>query len=194
MEWLRRVAYAHAPFQTLGHMKRLWAWNDIVEPILVILGNEGWNNPVSSVAEQQPLSLKSTSDGRVLLKNLFVDAVDQLSTTLQNKAKAYRKPALAVIFLLNNFNHVLRQIRSPPLNAVFDEGRESRFSKLVRRQMDAYQESWKPCIENLMDVTYVRGGAIRQSLGNNEKQQIKDKFRVKDLLENGFLTYWVVRY
>lgn len=165
--------------QTLSHLKRLWAWNNIVEPILVILGNDGWNNPVSSVAEQQPLVLKSTADGRIVLKNLFVDAVDQLSNTLQNKSKAYRKPALAVIFLLNNFNHVLRQIRSPPLNAVFDEGREQRFSKMVRRQMDAYQETWKPCIENLMDVTYVRGGAIRQSLGNNEKQQIKDKFRVR---------------
>ncbi|CAO3682931.1 unnamed protein product [Umbelopsis ramanniana] len=162
---------------TLSHLKRLWAWHDIVEPILLILGNEGWNNPVSSVQEQQPLSLKPNTDGRILLKNLFVEAVDQLNITLQTKSKSYRKPALAIIFLLNNFNHVLRQIRSPPLNAVFDEGREARFSKLVRRQMDSYQETWKPCIENLMDVTYVRGGAIRQSLGNNEKQQIKDKFR-----------------
>ena len=144
----------------------------------MILGNEGWNNPISSVAEQQPLQLKNTAEGRAILRNLFVDALDQLNTTLQNKSKNYRKPALAVIFLLNNYNHVLRQIRSPPLNALFDEGREARFSKLVRRQMDAYQETWKPCIENLMDVTYVRGGAIRQSLGNNERQQIKDKFRV----------------
>lgn len=162
----------------MSHLKRLWGWNDIVEPVLLILGNDGWNNPITPAAEQQPLLLKSTPDGRSLLKNFFVDVLDQLNNTLQVKSKAYRKPALAVIFLLNNYNHVLRQIRSPPLNAVFDEVREARFGKLVRRQMDSYQETWKPCIENLMDVTYVRGGAIKQSLGNNEKQQIKDKFRV----------------
>ncbi|CAM0136207.1 exocyst complex component exo70 [Umbelopsis sp. WA50703] len=166
---------------TLSHLKRLWGWNDIVEPVLLILGNDGWNTPVTAVAEQQPLSLKSTPEGRSLLKSFFVDVLDQLNNTLQAKSKSYRKPALAVIFLLNNYNHVLRQIRSPPLNAIFDEGREARFGKLVRRQMDAYQETWKPCIENLMDVTYVRGGAIKQTLGNNEKQQIKDKFRTFNL-------------
>lgn len=106
------------------------------------------------------------------------DVLDILVSTLTVRSKTYKRPALASIFLLNNFNHIARQLRSPALSAVADEEMQTRFAKLVRRQIDGYQDSWKACAENLMDVTYVKGGALKTNLGNSDKQIIKDKFKV----------------
>lgn len=107
------------------------------------------------------------------------DALDQLTLSIQSRSRGYKKPALATVFLLNNYNHILRQIRTPPLNAVFDDSTEMKFSKLVKKQIDSYQDSWKPCVENLMDVTYVRGGTIKNSMGSGERQLVKERFKVK---------------
>ncbi|KAI9025923.1 Cullin repeat-like-containing domain protein [Phycomyces nitens] len=161
---------------TLNYLKRLYLWRDTVEPLLVAIGDGGWN----SLHTFQPLPDQRHYDsamGAALLQKFFVDALDQMTMSLQTKSRGYKKPTLVNLFLLNNYNHILRQIRSPPLNAVFDDGSETKFSRLVKKQLDAYQESWKPCVENLMDVTYVRGGTIKNSMSNGERQLIKDKFK-----------------
>ncbi|RUP47542.1 Exo70 exocyst complex subunit-domain-containing protein, partial [Jimgerdemannia flammicorona] len=106
------------------------------------------------------------------------DVLDTLVVTLTLRSKSYKRAALGSIFLLNNFNHIAKQLRSPSLSAAADEDMQAKFSKLVRKQIDNYQESWKPCVENLMDVTYVKGGALKTSLGNSDKQLIKEKFKV----------------
>jgi hypothetical protein len=153
----------------------------MVEPLLICIGDGGWNQPVTG----QDISFDklkfgggSSSLGAALLQKFLADALDQLCISLQTKSRGYKKPTLATIFLLNNYNYILRQVRSPPLNALFDEGTEAKFGKLVKKQLDGYQESWKPCVENLMDVTYVRGGTIRNALSSTDRQMIKDKFKV----------------
>ncbi|KAJ8658405.1 hypothetical protein O0I10_005757 [Lichtheimia ornata] len=163
---------------TLNYLKRLYLWRDIVEPLLIILGDGGWNHPISlsNIPEQQQPYGESTK-GFMLLQSFFGDALDQLTMSIQSRSRGYKKPALATIFLLNNYNHILRQIRTPPLNAVFDDSTEMKFSKLVKKQIDSYQDSWKPCVENLMDVTYVRGGTIKNSMGSGERQLVKERFK-----------------
>ncbi|KAL1931494.1 hypothetical protein VTP01DRAFT_9637 [Rhizomucor pusillus] len=163
----------------LNYLKRLYLWRDVVEPLLSVLGNGGWNHQINSFNNIPERLLTPGDAGTVypLLRKYAADALDQLVISLQGRARGYKKPALATIFLLNNFNHILRQIRAPPLNAIFDEAAELKFSKLVKKQLDAYQESWKPCVENLMDVTYVRGGAIKSSMGSNDKQLVKERFK-----------------
>ncbi|KAI8381097.1 Cullin repeat-like-containing domain protein [Radiomyces spectabilis] len=163
---------------TLNYLKRLYVWRETVEPLLVALGDDGWHNPISpSVLNNQRGPSGESAMGAALLQKFFVDALDQLTISLQTKSRGYKKPTLATIFLLNNYNHILRQIRSPPLNMVFDEGTEMKFGRLVKKQLDSYQESWKPCVENLMDVTYVRGGSIKNAMGSAERQLIKDRFK-----------------
>ncbi|KAI8072383.1 Cullin repeat-like-containing domain protein [Gongronella butleri] len=163
----------------LNYLKRIFIWRDMVEPLLIFIGDGGWNKPVSGtdVAYDKIKFGEATSMGEALLQKFLVDSLDQLCNSLQSKSRGYKKPALATIFLLNNYNYILRQIRSPPLNAIFDEATEVKFGKLVKKQLDAYQESWKPCVENLMDVTYVRGGTIKNALSNADRQMIKDKFK-----------------
>ncbi|KAI8974745.1 Cullin repeat-like-containing domain protein [Pilobolus umbonatus] len=157
---------------TLNYLKRLYTWREAVEPLLVTIGEGGWNVP-------PPTHLDTVTDasGAQLLDAFFEDALEQLVQTLQVKARGYKKQTLSTLFLLNNYNHILRQIRSPPLNAIFDDKSEMKFGTLVKKQLDSYQESWKPCVENLMDVTYVRGGAIKSSMGSAERQLIKDRFK-----------------
>ncbi|KAI7875888.1 hypothetical protein K492DRAFT_213748 [Lichtheimia hyalospora FSU 10163] len=163
---------------TLNYLKRLYLWRDIVEPLLIILGDGGWNHPISlsNIPEQQQPYGESTK-GFMLLQSFFGDALDQLTLSIQSRSRGYKKPALATVFLLNNYNHILRQIRTPPLNAVFDDSTEMKFSKLVKKQIDSYQDSWKPCVENLMDVTYVRGGTIKNAMGSGERQLVKERFK-----------------
>jgi hypothetical protein len=174
----------------LNYFKRLYLWRDTVEPLLILVGDGGWNNMPSPhlIADASKIESGESALGTALLQKFFVDALDQMTIGLQVKARGYKKPTLATLFLLNNYNHILRQIRSPPLNAIFDDGSELKFGKLVKKQLDAYQESWKPCVENLMDVTYVRGGAIKNSLGNGDKQTIKDRFKVGYCLSRLFFS------
>ncbi|PHZ14196.1 Exo70 exocyst complex subunit [Rhizopus microsporus ATCC 52813] len=165
---------------TLNYFKRLYIWRDTVEPLLILIGDGGWNTMPSvdilaNASNRMPSG--ESAMGAALLQKFFVDALDQMTVALQIKSRGYKKPTLATLFLLNNYNHILRQIRSPPLNAIFDEGSEMKFGKLVKKQLDAYQESWKPCVENLMDVTYVRGGSIKSSMGSAERQLIKERFK-----------------
>ncbi|KAI7877301.1 Cullin repeat-like-containing domain protein [Mucor mucedo] len=164
---------------TLNYFKRLYIWRDTVEPLLILVGDGGWNSMPSPqvMADTSRVHVGESALGAALLQKFFVDALDQMTVALQLKSRGYKKPTLATLFLLNNYNHILRQIRSPPLNAIFDDGSEMKFGKLVKKQLDAYQESWKPCVENLMDVTYVRGGTINKSMGNAERQLIKDRFK-----------------
>ncbi|RCH94987.1 exocyst complex component exo70, partial [Rhizopus stolonifer] len=164
---------------TLNYFKRLYAWRDTVEPLLVLIGDGGWNTMPSLqiMADSGRVQQGESAVGAALLQKFFVDALDQMTLALQLKSRGYKKPTLATLFLLNNYNHILRQIRSPPLNAIFDDGSEMKFGKLVKKQLDAYQESWKPCVENLMDVTYVRGGSIKSSMGSQERQLIKERFK-----------------
>ncbi|CEP08664.1 hypothetical protein [Parasitella parasitica] len=164
---------------TLNYFKRLYIWRDTVEPLLVLVGDGGWNNMPSPqiLNDTSRIQQGESAIGAALLQKFFVDALDQMTVSLQQKSRGYKKPTLATLFLLNNYNHILRQIRSPPLNAIFDDGSEMKFGKLVKKQLDAYQESWKPCVENLMDVTYVRGGAIKNAMGNQERQLIKERFK-----------------
>ncbi|KAI8088102.1 Cullin repeat-like-containing domain protein [Gilbertella persicaria] len=164
---------------TLNYFKRLYTWRDTVEPLLVLIGDGGWNTMPSLqiMADSGRVQQGESAVGAALLQKFFVDALDQMTLALQLKSRGYKKPTLATLFLLNNYNHILRQIRSPPLNAIFDDGSEMKFGKLVKKQLDAYQESWKPCVENLMDVTYVRGGSIKSSMGSQERQLIKERFK-----------------
>ncbi|KAI8365409.1 Cullin repeat-like-containing domain protein [Choanephora cucurbitarum] len=163
---------------TLNYFKRLYTWRDTVEPLLILVGDGGWNNmPSAQVLLDTSTRSHDSNLGAALLQKFFIDALDQMTMTLQLKSRGYKKPTLATLFLLNNYNHILRQIRSPPLNSIFDDGSEIKFGKLVKKQLDAYQESWKPCVENLMDVTYVRGGSIKNSMGSQDRQLVKERFK-----------------
>lgn len=52
-------------------MKRLYLWRETVEPLLLLLGDGGWNHPVSLTSLPDHMSLGETPSGYTLLHNFF---------------------------------------------------------------------------------------------------------------------------
>ncbi|RIB02778.1 Cullin repeat-like-containing domain protein [Gigaspora rosea] len=136
---------------TLQHLKRLTDYPEAVESTLLTLG-DAFNY------------------------DYVADVLECLAQSLDSKARTYKKPALTSIFLLNNYYYILKSIRTQFMS-VLDPEVESKFDKMVKKWNDAYQDTWKSCFSNLMDYTWVRGGALKTTLGSNERQTVKEKFK-----------------
>ncbi|RHZ56375.1 hypothetical protein Glove_402g16 [Diversispora epigaea] len=160
---------------TLQQLKRLTDYPETVESMLLTLGDGNWN-----ISEKDPLFSRDKSgrgaSGNIIVKHYFGDILESLSQSLDSKAKTYKKSALTSIFLLNNYHYILKSIRSQFLS-VLDSEIEFKYDKLVKKYNDAYQDSWKSCFGNLLDYTYVRGGSFKTTLGSNDKQTVKEKFK-----------------
>ncbi|CAG8656544.1 42549_t:CDS:10 [Gigaspora margarita] len=159
---------------TLQHLKRLTDYPEAVESTLLTLGDGNWN-----ASEKDP-NFSRDRNGRIpgnaVMKHYFADILECLAQSLDSKARTYKKPALTSIFLLNNYYYILKSIRTQFMS-VLDPEVESKFDKMVKKWNDAYQDTWKSCFSNLMDYTWVRGGALKTTLGSNEKQTVKEKFK-----------------
>ncbi|KAL1920762.1 uncharacterized protein VTP21DRAFT_11397 [Calcarisporiella thermophila] len=156
---------------TVNYLKRILDYRPTVESLLEVIGDGAWNNP-----EGNELYLPDTRGppGNEMLRHFCVDVMDALVTTLTTRSKSYKRPALAAIFLMNNFRHIVRQIRSCGLESLLEPtGCVERYERMTKKQMDAYQDTWNPILENLMDVTPVRGGGLR----SNDKQSVKERFK-----------------
>ncbi|CAG8728685.1 5635_t:CDS:2, partial [Racocetra persica] len=159
---------------TLQHLKRLTDYPETIESTLLTLGDGNWN-----ASEKDPNFSRDRNgriSGNAVMKHYFADVLDCLAQSLDSKSKQYKKPALTAIFLLNNYYYILKSIRTQFMS-VLDPEVESKFDKMVKKWNDAYQDTWKPCFSNLMDYTWVRGGALKTTLGSNEKQTVKEKFK-----------------
>ncbi|CAG8675218.1 14509_t:CDS:10 [Funneliformis caledonium] len=157
---------------TLQHLKRLTDYQEIVETMLLTLGDGNWN-----VSEKEPnFSRDRTVRGmsaNAILQHYFADVLESLTITLDFKAKSYKKTALTCIFLLNNYHYVLKSIRTQFFSILEEIG--YKYEKMVKRYNDGYLDTWKPCFANLMD-SVVRGGTLKTAL-SNEKGNVKEKFK-----------------
>ncbi|CAG8625894.1 1779_t:CDS:10, partial [Paraglomus brasilianum] len=186
---------------TLQHMKRLEDYPETVEAMLVTLGDGNWH-----VSDKEANFMRDRSTaGSTIVRRYFgmiafvirpnrqdsdtfvyalfnhssafyiADCLDALATGLENRAKAYKKSALTYIFLLNNYHYVLKSIRTQYV-PLLDKEVETKFERAVKKNNDSYQDTWKVCFGFLMDYTYVRGGALKSSIGS-DKQSAKERFK-----------------
>ncbi|CAG8459687.1 65_t:CDS:10 [Scutellospora calospora] len=159
---------------TLQHLKRLTDYPETIESTLLTLGDGNWN-----ASEKDPNFSRDRNgriSGNAVVKHYFSDVLECLAQSLDSKAKTYKKFTLTSIFLLNNYFYILKSIRTQFMS-VLDPEVESKFDKMVKKWNDTYQDTWKSCFSNLMDYTWVRGGALKTTLGSNEKQTVKEKFK-----------------
>ena len=68
-----------------------------------------------------------------------VTALGYLSSNLEANAKAYKKPALAAIFLLNNYHYVLKYLKQPAVLNLVGTAAVNVYTEQVAAQTDAYQ-------------------------------------------------------
>ncbi|KAJ3105464.1 GTP-binding nuclear protein gsp1/Ran [Phlyctochytrium planicorne] len=107
---------------------------------------------------------------------LVTDFLENLFMSLDNKAKGYKKPTIAYIFLMNNYYYVSKQARQFRLEEIVKTDILTRFESSWSKQKDLYRDTWKPCFDYLMDTIYVQAGGVK-ALTKAQKDGIKDRFK-----------------
>ncbi|KAG9284089.1 hypothetical protein G9A89_022863 [Geosiphon pyriformis] len=161
---------------TLQHMKRMTDYQETVETMLQTLGDGNWNTSEKEPNFSRERVGRAPILGNAIVRHYFADCLEALSNSLDSKARTYKKPALTCIFLLNNYQYILKTIKSQFVLLV-DKEIENKYERLVKKYNDAYQDTWKPCFSHLMDYTYVRGGTLKTTLGSTDKQSVKERFK-----------------
>ncbi|KAF9398196.1 exocyst complex component exo70, partial [Podila epigama] len=161
---------------TLNYVKRLMAYQPMVESILTLIGDGNWNNPEAGANRRSQAANP--------------DVLEALVQNIDGKSKFYKKSqTLTQLFLLNNYFYISKSVRTYPglldlINGP-DAGNGPNTNNLtsavyerpLKQNVDLYQDNWKPCVEHLMDVTYVHDGGVQHVLNSNQRQMVKDKFK-----------------
>ena len=85
---------------------------------------------------------------------------------------------LSVVFLLNNYHYISKVLRQTTLGDLLGREIEIKFEKLLSKQKQLYIDGWRPALECLMDTTFITGGKIEKTLSKQQRDVIKDKFKV----------------
>ncbi|KAJ3371109.1 Exocyst complex component 7 [Allomyces arbusculus] len=165
---------------TMSFMKKLLEYPDSTESILLSIGEHDWASSSINITEIKYIK----SSGR-LIRKYFGLVLAALDANLDSKAKQYKKPGVATIFLINNMHYILKTVRSHAKlkSLLSDQGTTgavpdlvAQYDRALRRHRDAFQDMFRPVLEYLMDVTVIQAGAIKKDMSSNERAAIKDKF------------------
>lgn len=174
-------------------MARLETMTSYITPltsVMASLGDGGWST--SSQASSTP-SLKSfdvAPDGRNLFSHYASDTMDVLMNNLEAKARALLKlRPVQGIFMANNVIVMERMIRNSDLQSLLSDNVLAKLDAWRKKGTGMYLDAWKEPSAFLLDVVHTNrasrpqsgGGldsaAIIKSLGNKDKDALKDKFR-----------------
>ena len=104
--------------------------------------------------------------------------LEYLIKDIDMKAKLYKKPVLASLFILNNVHYISKSIKGTGLTGTLEPGILENLEKVIKKQLDNYRSSWIPLIEHLMDNTKISdSGKIVTQLNSKQKEAIKDRFK-----------------
>ncbi|XP_078081969.1 exocyst complex component 7 isoform X7 [Mustelus asterias] len=116
---------------------------------------------------------------RRLLSNYICKILGNLQLNLHSKAKVYEDTALGAVFLLNNFNYILKSLEKSELIqlvAVTLKHPDKTYKGHIEEQLQIYQRSWfkvtTPITESNMP-TFQPGTKLK----DKERQAIKDRFK-----------------
>ncbi|KAI1886433.1 hypothetical protein AGOR_G00195710 [Albula goreensis] len=134
---------------------------------------------LASLETSSSANLYGSDFSQQLLSSYICKALGNLQLNLLNKSKVYDYSALSAIFLLNNYNYILKSLQKSELIqlvAVTHAQVESSYQELIQQQIQVYQRSWWRVTEFLMDrntPTFQPGTKLK----DKERQLIKDKFK-----------------
>ncbi|KAF9317441.1 exocyst complex component exo70 [Podila horticola] len=172
--------------RTLNYVKRLMAYQPMVESVLTLIGDGNWNNPEAGANRRSQAPGRSA---RAVFQHYLADVLEALVQNIDSKSKFYKKgQSLTQLFLLNNYFYISKSVRTHPglldlingpdaANAPANSLTSAVYERPLKQNADLYQDNWKPCVEHLMDVTYVHEGGVQHVLNSNQRQMVKDKFK-----------------
>ncbi|CAB4006486.1 exocyst complex component 7 isoform X2 [Paramuricea clavata] len=108
-----------------------------------------------------------------------------LGLNLELKSKSYvhiaGQPALSGIFLLNNYNYILKRLQRTGVLLLMSEGGsieiESQYMKLIEEQKVSYRKGWNKVMSYLLETDKPFTQSKDAKVGQKQKQLIKDKFK-----------------
>ncbi|KAF9388708.1 exocyst complex component exo70 [Podila verticillata] len=171
---------------TLNYVKRLMAYQPMVESVLTLIGDGNWNNPEAGANRRSQAPSRSA---RAVFQHYLADVLEALVQNIDVKSKFYKKgQTLTQLFLLNNYFYISKSVRTHPglldlingpdaANTPANSLASAVYERPLKQNADLYQDNWKPCVEHLMDVTYVHDGGVQHALNSNQRQVVKDKFK-----------------
>uniref|UniRef100_A0A2H6N2I9 Exocyst complex component 7 n=2 Tax=Micrurus carvalhoi TaxID=3147026 RepID=A0A2H6N2I9_9SAUR len=121
----------------------------------------------------------SSEFSRRLLSTYICKVLGNLQLNLLSKSKVYEDPALSAIFLLNNYNYILKSLEKSELIqlvAVTQKTAERSYRELIQQQILTYQCSWLKVTDYISDknLPVFQPGV---KLKDKERQVIKERFK-----------------
>uniref|UniRef100_U3FX09 Exocyst complex component 7 n=1 Tax=Micrurus fulvius TaxID=8637 RepID=U3FX09_MICFL len=121
----------------------------------------------------------SSEFSRRLLSTYICKVLGNLQLNLLSKSKVYEDPALSAIFLLNNYNYILKSLEKSELIqlvAVTQKTAERSYRELIEQQILTYQCSWLKVTDYISDknLPVFQPGV---KLKDKERQMIKERFK-----------------
>ncbi|XP_042198368.1 exocyst complex component 7 isoform X12 [Callorhinchus milii] len=143
-----------------------------------VLGDT-YNIPLDPRETSSSASSYSSEFSRRLLSNYICKILGNLQLNLHSKAKVYEDSALGAVFLLNNFNYILKSLEKSELIqlvAVTQKNPDKAYRGNIEEQLLTYQRSW---LKVTMSITEGNMPAFQPGtkLKDKERQMIKDRFK-----------------
>ncbi|KAK7112146.1 exocyst complex component 7-like [Littorina saxatilis] len=136
--------------------------------------------------EQATPSASITADGcRMKVADYMTRVLSALGLNLSNKAETYNDPGLRPIFMLNNFNYILKALKTTgllELLLLWNREVATYYNEQVLEQKRIYSQSWSKVLHYILEMdkpmsaqrTAQMDGSVK--LKDKERQNIKDKF------------------
>lgn len=130
-----------------------------------------------------PSEAVDTKKSKLKLADYTTKVLSALGLNLSNKSETYSDPTLRHVFMLNNYNYILKSVtRSGLLNLIHlcnkDVGQY--YEDQVHEQKRLYSESWSKVLHYILEIdeplSQQRLMQPDVKLKEKEKQNIKDKF------------------
>lgn len=108
-----------------------------------------------------------------------------LGLNLELKARVYEAPTLSSLFLLNNYNYIVKTLQRSGLLTLLQEGGiagvEKQYEGLIDEQKATYQKCWGKVLNFLLEMdkpmSTHKASEQQTRLKDKQRQLIKDKFK-----------------
>ncbi|CDQ93266.1 unnamed protein product, partial [Oncorhynchus mykiss] len=186
-DWGKVIFSGESPFRLIGasRKKAFFGYKTrwLLDGWFFLIEIELFCSPDADESEEQPSDSQESkgNDNRRALSPYVCKVLEHLQYNLQSKAKVYEDHALGAIFLLNNYNYILKSMKKSSLfEVVKTSGRdpEVEYGELIEQQKQVYQHSWLKVTECLTEKnlpTFKPGDKLKEK----DCQVIKDKFKVR---------------
>ncbi|XP_013396537.1 exocyst complex component 7 [Lingula anatina] len=159
---------------TLNFLEQLMEYTDAAGAMLLI------HDPAGHTLAQDPKK-KATKVAEYTTKVLSA-----LGLNLSNKAETYSDVTLRAVFMLNNYNYLLKTMKRNGLLSLvhsYNKEVETYYNEQILEQKKLYSQSFSRILHYIMEVHkpisqhYVQSPDLAQAkLKDKDKQNIKDKF------------------